>query len=366
MCSSDLDYGALAPDLARYGLDTGGGADLGWISPGLDWLSEEPPPREYLVHGPRTDYDRRNGTVPLAGLLPRGTVALLAAAGGTGKTYALTGLSLALVTGLDWFGAPGLDGLPVAPRLSGRVALILGEETPDEVRRRIHVQARAMGADAGRYGRTIADRLVALPGAGRSLALVEVDPASRAVRPTATAADLRGWLRREAERTGRGWDAVIFDPLARLSLADTEKDNGAATRLIETLETFAALPGRPAVIAAHHTRKPSGSGKAEDETTRPTSAADVRGASGLVDGARWVAGMHAGREIPGGGRLVTFDVTKTNYGGRIGGEGLILAIDGRGIRMADRVERAAAEKSEPASPKGGPKGGPKGAGDDYT
>ena len=45
---------------------------------------------------------------------------------------------------------------------------------------------------------------------------------------------------------------------------------------------------------------------------------------------------------------------------------MILAIDGRGIRVADPTERRSAEKSEPASPKGGPKGGPKGTGDDYT
>ena len=333
----------LAPDLERFGIDAGGGADLGWTSPGSDWLRTEPPPRDYLIRDRPgdTDYD---GQGP--GILPRGIAGLLAAAGGTGKTYALTGLALALVTGRPWLGGyvdgREVAGFPVDPAVRGRVALVLGEESAAEVRRRLHTQARLMGLDPDRDGRAVSERLAVLPGAGRSLALVDVDPLTRTVRPTATAVELRAWLRREAGP--RGWDAVIFDPLARLFLADTETDNGAATRLIETLETFAnQLPGTPAVLAAHHTRKPGTDG--EPTWARPTAAA-VRGSSGLVDGARWVAGMIRVPE-----RLVAFDLVKTNYGPGLraaGKFGILLATgpDG-GIRVASDAEERAAMAAAP-------------------
>ena len=81
---------------------------------------------------------------------------------------------------------------------------------------------------------------------------------------------------------------------------------------------------------------------------------DVRGASGLVGGARWVGGMLPGPDLPDGGRLVTFDVLKTNYGGWIGGpHGFVAVTDGQGIRAATDGQIASgkavfeARKSEP-------------------
>jgi hypothetical protein len=82
---------------------------------------------------------------------------------------------------------------------------------------------------------------------------------------------------------------VILDPLARFAPADSESDPYAATRLIECLEELARTGNKPAVLAAHHTRK-------QPSQAAPNSrlqAADVRGSSALVDGARWVAGLES-------------------------------------------------------------------------
>lgn len=280
------------------------GSSLPWVSASPAWLSEEPPPRAYLLHDESDDPRDREWGARGPGMLPRGKVGILAATGGVGKTYALCGLALSLVTGRPWLGR-----FPVGAGLCRRVALILGEEDEAEARRRLRVQADVMGLPTAE--REAAGGIVILPGAGVSLALVEADPMTRRTVPTPRARELRAYLDREAERVGLGWDAVIFDPLSRLAGADTETDNAAATRLIEELERFTKLPGLPSVIVAHHTTKEAArSGAAEPKLRAPTVTDGPRGASALSDGARWVAALVAG---PPGSRLVSFGVVKSNY-----------------------------------------------------
>lgn len=311
------------------------GRSLGWMTPSADWIGTTPAERDYLLHDrPTSQYDALG-----AGMLPRGNVGLLAAAGGVGKTYALCGLALSLVTGRPWLG-----WFPVGKSVGGRVALILGEEDAAEVHRRMHIQARAMGLEA-HHGAALTGIRV-LPGAALSggLALVDVDPVTRATVATARARELRAYLAAEAEAGGWGWDAVLVDPLSRFAGADTETDNNAATRLVEQLELFTTLPGKPTVIAAHHTRKATEDGP--PTLRRPTSAAVVRGSSALVDGARWVGALLAG---PDG--LATFGVVKSNYAPppKVDNEtGLVLVKpEGGGIRYATKEDIARATR--PAS-----------------
>lgn len=335
------DVGA---EFDRLGIPRGDRAgSLPWCS-GTAWLAADPPERAYLLHDkPDEATIRRVGYDALGrGMLPRGKVALLAAPGGVGKTYALCGLALALATGEPWLGR-----FPVAPGVRGRVALILGEEDAGEVQRRLRAQAEVMELDLRRQAHRL-DGIHALPGAGLSLALVETDLLTRRTVPTERARELLAYLAREAERAGVGWDAVILDPLSRFAGADAETDNAAATRVIEQLERFTKLPGGPTVLAAHHVRKKSDDDP-EPTLRKPTSAAGVRGSSALVDGARWVARMEAGPES-----LVTFAVVKSNYAPLpdLGPDGLVLirppARPG-GIRAALRGEW---ESAKPP-PKGG-------------
>jgi hypothetical protein len=314
---ADVQSGA---DVGRYlealGIHQPGHGDaLGWLAAGPDWLAEEPAQRAYLLHDAwpeQVDAMRKGHPIPgfLAdGMLPRGKVGILAAAGGVGKTFALCGLALSLATGRPWF-----ERFPVGRDVRGRVALVLGEEDAEEARRRLFTQARAMGIRPPE-GRGLpwheAEALAGirvLPGAALrgGLALVDVNPDTGRTEATPRARELRAFLAGTADAGGFGWDAILFDPLSRLAGPDAETDNAAATRLIEQLEAFTTLPGRPAVIVAHHVRKPSDD--AEPRLSAPRSSAGVRGSSALVDGARWVARLE-----PGPGRLVTFGVTKSNY-----------------------------------------------------
>lgn len=319
-------------------------AKLEWFNPPAEWLADRPPFREYLLHDAPNlgTFDPRG-----AGMLPRGKVGILAAAGGVGKTFALTGLALSLVTGARWLGH-----FPTGDNLRRRVVLVLGEEDNGEVQRRLHAQARAMELDPSKHGPALAG-ILALAGAGLdTLALTRPADEPGIGAGTAFADGLYAYLEANA---GPGWDAVILDPLSRFAGPDVETDNSAATRLVQVLERFTKLPGEPAVIVAHHTTKTS-------RTESEIAATAVRGSSALTDGARWVGTLDpvvvkGGAKLPGHAR---FRVAKQNYGvfpdrallltKPVGGEG--------GLRAATEAEATAlAEAEREAERKAGEKEG---------
>jgi AAA domain/DnaB-like helicase N terminal domain len=277
---------ARGPDIA---------ARMGWLSPGANWLSEAPPPPRWLLYQPHAENDFTL-SIRGPGLLRRGKVGILAAAGGAGKTFALCGMALALATHERWLGF-----FPVGDDVTGRVVLVLGEEDPEELRRRLFAQASLMGI----HGRTALSGILALPGAGNPhMALTRPEEESGCETPFAES--LLRYLELEAERAGKGWDAIILDPLSRFAGPDVEIDNAAATRLMQVLERFAGLPGNPAVLVAHHTTKTS-------RASGDLSANSVRGASALTDGARWVGTLEPVEHFDLPQRYARFDVAKSNY-----------------------------------------------------
>ena len=75
-----------------------------------------------------------------------------------------------------------------------------------------------------------------------------------------------------------GFRLVVVDPLSRFAGPDAEKDNAAATRFMQALESLAA-PDR-AILNAHHTNKLSrGPGGSLDSSER-SRIERVRGRSG--------------------------------------------------------------------------------------
>ena len=85
-----------------------------------------------------------------------------------------------------------------------------------------------------------------------------------------------------------GWSLIIFDPASRFLPKDAEIDNAAATAFIRECERFTDLTGNPTVLISHHVNKSSINGaKIFSEENDSTQSAS-RGASGLVDGARFV------------------------------------------------------------------------------
>lgn len=231
---------------------------------GSDWFSAAPPPRQWLLE--RDDIETNGHT--RQGVLALGKVGLLIAAGGVGKTMALTQLAIAVAVGGKWLGTFH------APSSGGRVLLALAEEDAEEIRRRVYNAACCMQlTDVQR--KLASERIVALPLAGTSVALTESDGKNTVESTTLTA------LRTRLQNSGE-WSLIILDPLSRFAVG-AETDNAAATRFIEAAESLTKSPGTPTVLIAHHTNKIS---RADEDND---SVADSRGVSGLTDGVRWAA-----------------------------------------------------------------------------
>lgn len=208
-------------------------------------------------------------------VLPMGKCGLLAASGGTGKTMALAQLALAVALEPGANKSEWLETFQVAT--PGHVLLALAEEDADEVVRRLYRAANAMRLSQEQR-KQVAERITVLPLAGRPVALTESDG-----RGNVTEAPALAELRRRLSEAGHDWSLVALDPLSRWAGADTEKDNAAATRFVQAVETLVNAPGSPAVLVAHHSGKFAG--KAGED--------DARGVSGIRDGFRWVATLTA-------------------------------------------------------------------------
>src|SRR5207249_3911409 len=104
---------------------------------------------------------------------------------------------------------------------------------------------------------------------------------------------------------------VIIDPLSRFAGTDVEKDNAAATRFAQVLESM-IQPGAACgltMAVSHHTGKdPADPGKRD-----PDSADPIRGASALVDAVRWAAILKRRSRHTDAPELLDLRVVKTNY-----------------------------------------------------
>lgn len=263
-----------------------------WGADDAGWLDREATPEEraWLLKRPDPDHQPADHA-PSIGLFPLGKVGLLAAAGGVGKTMALCELALAVATGAKWLGF-----LEVAT--TGNVLLALGEEDAAEFHRRLWHAAQVMGLDDDQR-REAAARIVALPLAGNpNMALTRElgkEP------PEAPAAEELRCRLGEAE-----WSLIVLDPASRFAGPDVEKDNVAATRFVQVLETLAAAPGNPAVLVAHHTSQAARKERATDATV-------ARGVTAFSDAVRWQATLTNRKGYDDAPDLVDFNVAKNNY-----------------------------------------------------
>ena len=249
-----------------------------------EWYSEPPPKRDWLLRDARHPKAR--------GVFPLGKVGQLIAEGGAGKTMALCQLAVAVATGTRWLGA--------FEATKGRVLLVLGEEDVEEVWRRLH-----HGANVSQGPRPDPGAIEVLPLAGAICAMLERDE-----RGNAAETAFLGWLRMYIQ--AGGFRLVVVDPLSRFAGPDAEKDNAAATRFMQALESCTAADR--SILNAHHTNKLS---RGPAGTLDGSSG---RGSSAFVDGARWQCALAVERikldvaeEQAALGEVVTFAVTKSNY-----------------------------------------------------
>ena len=69
---------------------------------------------------------------------------------------------------------------------------------------------------------------------------------------------------------------------------DAEIDNASATHLLGECEKLTDLPGKPTILISHHVNKSSMNGAKLFSEENDSNQSASRGASGLVDGARFV------------------------------------------------------------------------------
>lgn len=207
----------------------------------------EPQPRRWLVEG----------------VFPLAQAALVAAAGGVGKSFLLLALAreVAAFDGI-WANAPTLFGGALANQ--GVAIYVTAEDDAIEVHNRLN----ALGP--------IPDSLyvLPLPDAGGAVPLFAPDPATRG--PSTTPA----WLALEQQLTTvAGLRLIILDPLQPLCALDLNVPENAQF-VCSRLAALAASTGASVIVSHHFAKR---------EASTPEQAREaIRGTGGLVDGVRSV------------------------------------------------------------------------------
>lgn len=276
-------------------------------------FDKEPAEREFLF------VDAGSGV----GIIARHEVGLWAARGGTGKGWSLMQMSVAIATGSTVFGWRATQG---------RVLYLASEEDHEEAWRRLYWCTKLAGVDRSQVVKNVDIR--ALRGMGVALTTA-IDPSTPELPTTHFVQEIQEELQ-QAMRERHPYLLLALDPLSRFAGADVEKDNSAGTRFIQVAETFTAEDcGQPNVIIAHHVRKTGKDGASENLIDL------IRGASGLVDGARWAVVLNRKSKKKGAPDLITLELAKVNYAPPMDPITLARPVDGHGtLRLADEEEVA--------------------------
>ena len=238
----------------------------------LGRVTERPAPTEFILN--------INGQ----GLIPKNIVGVLTATGGTGKTYFLLSLLHALASGEN-FG-------PISAVRPTKVLGIFGEDPQVEIDRRLWDVCKGQ----------FPEKLHAVSVFG------QVGPLMRLNGNVPEPADAYRWLE-ETIKLHPGLEVLILDPKSRFYGLD-ENNQDHATQWIACLESLVHRYNIT-ILFTHHTAK-NAAGKIDQNMSR--------GASAIVDGCRWQAGLirmdtkeatTMGIEDPR--NWVIFDAPKMNY-----------------------------------------------------
>jgi len=241
--------------------------------------------------------------------LPRGKVGLLAAAGGTGKSFWTLQASFQIVaSGCCNFDLSGAEMDGGADKI-GSVLLVSLEDEKDDLVRRLHsIKNHWIGFD-DQYtwieGTAEENLFQMLPLAGEGISLFDdqcdATPYVQAVEKHAkTMPNLR---------------LIVVDTLRRSHDGD-ENNNGVMNKVLRTFEQLAKSLNASVLLIHHESKAAMGNADA--------GAGALRGASAIVDNARWVMRMQTMTKIEAESRGITSDdirkqwvrVTneKSNYG----------------------------------------------------
>lgn len=228
-----------------------------------------------------------------------GTVGALIAPGGVGKSFWALQVAISVATG-----GPAPDLIDLRTDKARKVIYLAAEDPGDILRLRLH----AIGKNLSRSEQILANKwLSVIPIAGTSIDVMSEKHRAKLVQDS------------------EGSRLIILDTLSRFHQLD-ENSNSEMAQLLRSLETVAAKAGS-AVLFLHHSSK---SGIRDGYIDQQHSA---RGASSLIDNARWCGYMvpmteresNSLSETPFGNRpicptnrkrFIRFGVSKQNYGAR--------------------------------------------------
>jgi len=299
-------------------------SDLDWQQATANRFLSAPPPAQEMV---------------VENLIPAGKFGVLAGAGGSSKSTFLIALSLQIASGVDVLGVPGWT-VP-KPR---KVAYLAAEEDEDDLHRRVAacVEARRHSFLEEEAGEAQAEiraacaegRFLIVPVTGFNVHLANEEGR------TPVADQLEAILEEQ------GIEVIILDPMASFR-------SGHELELQSFVETVREIASKlsATVIVAHHTNKISRGDNGRRE------AYEARGATQLVDGARFVLSMGAMSENEAKLRAIAAEerhdytavrLSKTNYS-RVTGEfwfrrsanGVLSA-----VRFADAAKLAVDKRKE--------------------
>ncbi len=271
-------------------------------TPWSELSEDDPPPRRYIFKGP--------------GALPRGVVGFLAGQGGCGKST----LALSLAMSVAASGRDFTDGLfHVAAK--GPVLCVFAEDDEPEVHRRANRIQRRAGVSLSREEK----RNLHLLCAGEADPRIIARTRSGGLEPRPGLTHLKRLVRELRPIL------VILDSLSVLC-PGAEVDNEGAAQVMTLLRQLVSAGDEATILALTHVSKsslseksPGGKKPSVANLERSLEASALRGASALVDNARWASVMTA---VPRGlnnalaasfdANLAALAVPKTNYGPRLG------------------------------------------------
>ena len=254
-----------------------------------DFLLTEAPPMPSLI----TMHEQGRDVT----FLPKGIVGSVVGAGGIGKTHWLTQLALSIILKVQFLGKFNV-------KKAGNVALILGENSYDDIHRLLRKTIKGMfGERLSPEDLTIIngsrDRFAPMSVTGMDASFVD----RNGIRSPFYNQLLEDLIKKEPQG---GWDLIVLDPASRFMGAEAEIDNAAATYFVSLLEhMIQQLKGKPTILIGHHINKTS-IGKEN------TDASAARGVSGLTNGIRWQLNIDP---IEGQRNKIRMNVTKTNHTG---------------------------------------------------
>jgi len=255
--------------------------DYGNITPTSEFNKRPPPARRYLFKG----------------LLPAGIIGGLIAVGGTGKGHLNIIFGLCLATGKK-IG-------PLEPARKFKVLYLAGEDSQEELHRRVHAAVQALWPDKS-SPREI-DNFLPVSVMGKLGPLMHLDRAGNPVNAPAYA-----WLCQTLENLP-DLEVLILDPKVKFYGLDENNNThcGAWINCLESLEARFKIT----ILFSHH------ESKARAGTMDQASS---RGGSALTDGCRWVANIKTMDSttaqtfrVIDPHNYAVLDITKNNYAAKL-------------------------------------------------